>query len=124
MSTSNPIGRFGLAGRVVLVDFGLVAAGAVVTGDLTITNLGAQSRTIAGIAGAPQSDDPKLMDCWGGALGASKGLLGKFGKQRVLDTPISESAFMGAAELPQFPTTSVVTPWRTLLSTLGSMMTL
>ena len=49
------------------------------------------------IAGAPQSDDPKLMDCWGGALGASKGLLGKFGKQRVLDTPISESAFMGAA---------------------------
>jgi pyruvate dehydrogenase E1 component beta subunit len=49
------------------------------------------------IAGAPQSDDPALMDCWGGALGASKGLLGKFGKDRVLDTPITESAFMGAA---------------------------
>jgi pyruvate/2-oxoglutarate/acetoin dehydrogenase E1 component len=36
-------------------------------------------------------------DAWGGALGVTKGLITKFGKERVLDTPISESAFIGAA---------------------------
>ena len=36
-------------------------------------------------------------DAWGDVLGASKGLLGKFGRERVIDTPISESAFIGAA---------------------------
>ncbi len=36
------------------------------------------------------------MDAWGGVLGVTKGLWGKFG-DRVLDTPISESAFIGAA---------------------------
>ncbi len=36
-------------------------------------------------------------DAWGDVLGASKGLLGKFGRGRVFDTPISESAFIGAA---------------------------
>jgi acetoin:2,6-dichlorophenolindophenol oxidoreductase subunit beta len=36
-------------------------------------------------------------DAWGDVLGASKGLLGKFGRERVFDTPISESAFIGAA---------------------------
>ena len=36
------------------------------------------------------------MDAWGGVLGVTKGLWGKFG-ERVLDTPISESAFVGAA---------------------------
>src|SRR5437660_576801 len=36
------------------------------------------------------------MDAWGGVLGVTKGLWGKFG-DRVLDTPISESAFVGAA---------------------------
>jgi acetoin:2,6-dichlorophenolindophenol oxidoreductase subunit beta len=36
-------------------------------------------------------------DAWGDVLGASKGLLGEFGRQRVFDTPISESAFIGAA---------------------------
>ena len=49
------------------------------------------------IAGAPQSDDPAMQDAWGGVLGVTKGLIGKFGRQRVLDTPISESAIMGAA---------------------------
>jgi hypothetical protein len=34
-------------------------------------------------------------DAWGGALGVTKGLYGKFG-DRVMDTPISESAFIGA----------------------------
>ena len=36
-------------------------------------------------------------DAWGDVLGASKGLLGEFGRSRVFDTPISESAFIGAA---------------------------
>ncbi len=36
-------------------------------------------------------------DAWGGAFGVSKGLLGRFGPGRVLDTPITESAFVGAA---------------------------
>jgi pyruvate dehydrogenase E1 component beta subunit len=36
------------------------------------------------------------MDAWGGVLGVSKGLYGKYG-DRIMDTPISESAFIGAA---------------------------
>ncbi|MFI8993316.1 alpha-ketoacid dehydrogenase subunit beta [Streptomyces sp. NPDC053542] len=45
----------------------------------------------AGGAGAPGEPD-----AWGGVLGVTKGLYGKF-PGRVLDTPISESAFVGAA---------------------------
>src|SRR6201991_3878820 len=45
----------------------------------------------AGGAGAPGDDD-----AWGGVLGVTKGLYHKF-PGRVLDTPISESAFIGAA---------------------------
>jgi acetoin:2,6-dichlorophenolindophenol oxidoreductase subunit beta len=36
------------------------------------------------------------MDAWGGVLGVTKGLYPKY-PDRVLDTPISESAFIGAA---------------------------
>lgn len=36
-------------------------------------------------------------DAWGGVLGVTKGLMPEFGRDRVLDTPISESAFIGAA---------------------------
>lgn len=36
-------------------------------------------------------------EAWGGDLGVTKGLVREFGRKRVLDTPISESAFMGAA---------------------------
>lgn len=45
----------------------------------------------AGGAGAPGEED-----AWGGVLGVTKGLYGRF-PGRVLDTPISESAFIGAA---------------------------
>src|ERR1700751_5502304 len=45
----------------------------------------------AGGAGAPGESD-----AWGGVLGVTKGLYDKF-PGRVLDTPISESAFIGAA---------------------------
>jgi acetoin:2,6-dichlorophenolindophenol oxidoreductase subunit beta len=47
---------------------------------------------VAGGAGAPGEDD-----AWGGVLGVSKGLLAEFGRDRILDTPITESAFIGAA---------------------------
>jgi pyruvate dehydrogenase E1 component beta subunit len=46
----------------------------------------------AGGMGAPGEDD-----AWGGPLSVTKGLMGEFGRARVLDTPISESAFIGAA---------------------------
>jgi pyruvate dehydrogenase E1 component beta subunit len=36
-------------------------------------------------------------DAWGGAFGVTKGLLGQFGAERIMDTPITESAFVGAA---------------------------
>ncbi len=36
------------------------------------------------------------IDAWGGVMGVTKGLNGKY-PNRVLDTPISESAFIGAA---------------------------
>jgi len=38
-----------------------------------------------------------VQDAWGDVLGASKGLLPEFGRNRIFDTPISESAFVGAA---------------------------
>ena len=47
---------------------------------------------VAGGLGAPGEQD-----AWGGPLGVTKGLMPKFGRDRVLDTPISESAFIGAA---------------------------
>ncbi len=37
-----------------------------------------------------------VMDAWGGVLGVTKGLYAKFG-DRVMDTPISESSYIGAA---------------------------
>ena len=42
------------------------------------------------------SGSPGEMDAWGGVLGVTNGLWTRFG-DRVLDTPISESAFIGAA---------------------------
>lgn len=40
---------------------------------------------------------PGEQDAWGGPMGVTKGLYSRFGGTRVLDTPISESAFIGAA---------------------------
>ena len=47
---------------------------------------------VAGGMGAAGEDD-----AWGGPLGVTKGLMPEFGRDRVLDTPISESACVGAA---------------------------
>lgn len=45
---------------------------------------------IAGGMGAPGEQD-----AWGGVFGVTKGLLGRFGRTRVVDTPISETAILG-----------------------------
>ncbi len=36
-------------------------------------------------------------DAWGGVMGVTKSLYGRFGPDRVLDTPISEMAYIGSA---------------------------
>lgn len=48
------------------------------------------------VTGASHSDKPEHMDAWGGVLGVTKGLVHEFGRDRVRDTPITESGFMGA----------------------------
>jgi pyruvate dehydrogenase E1 component beta subunit len=49
------------------------------------------------VAGAAGRAHLGLVDAWGGPLRATRGLLQEFGAGRVLDTPISEMAFVGAA---------------------------
>src|SRR5205807_8684829 len=49
---------------------------------------------VAGGAGVDHLQDD---EAWGGALGVSKGLVQEFGRERILDTPITESGFIGAA---------------------------
>src|SRR5256714_2720549 len=49
---------------------------------------------VAGGATVPGFDQE---DAWGGVLGVTKGLVQKFGRDRVLDTPITEAGFIGAA---------------------------
>ncbi len=48
---------------------------------------------VAGGAGRPK----EMQDAWGGVMGVTKGLIAEFGPERVLDTPITESGFIGAA---------------------------
>ena len=47
---------------------------------------------VAGGAGAAGEQD-----AWGGPMGVTKGLMPQFGRERVLDAPITESGFIGAA---------------------------
>jgi pyruvate/2-oxoglutarate/acetoin dehydrogenase E1 component len=49
------------------------------------------------VAGAAGRAHLGLADAWGGPLRATRGLIAEFGPLRVLDTPISEMAFVGAA---------------------------
>ena len=55
--------------------------------DPTVIVLG---EDIAGGAGQKE-------DAWGGVMGATKGLIGKYGAGRVIDTPISETGLVGMA---------------------------
>jgi acetoin:2,6-dichlorophenolindophenol oxidoreductase subunit beta len=47
---------------------------------------------VAGGAGGTGVDD-----AYGGVMGVTRGLVGAFGRERVIDTPITESAIMGMA---------------------------
>ncbi len=49
------------------------------------------------VAGGAGKEDQGIVDAWGGAFGFSKGLITKYGPERVRDTPISETGFIGAA---------------------------
>ena len=51
---------------------------------------------IAGGAGVPHLEENNE-DAWGGVMGVTKGLMPKYGRERVIDTPISEMGYMGAA---------------------------
>ena len=49
------------------------------------------------IAGGAGRKEQGIEDVWGGAFGTTKGLVTKFGTNRVIDAPITESGFVGAA---------------------------
>ncbi|MBB2168528.1 alpha-ketoacid dehydrogenase subunit beta [Gluconacetobacter aggeris] len=44
-----------------------------------------------------QGGSSGVVDAWGGVLGVTKGLYTEFGPERVLDTPITEASYIGAA---------------------------
>ncbi|MDQ3780852.1 MAG: alpha-ketoacid dehydrogenase subunit beta [Chloroflexota bacterium] len=49
------------------------------------------------IAGGAMVDHLANEDAWGGPMGVTKGLVQEFGRDRILDTPITEAGFIGAA---------------------------
>ena len=49
------------------------------------------------VAGGATIDHLKDDEAWGGVMGVTRGLVKTFGRDRVLDTPISESGYIGAA---------------------------
>ena len=61
------------------------------------------AQAISEAIGMEMDRDPKVfvmgedIGRYGGIFGATAGLLDRFGKERIMDTPISETAFLGAA---------------------------
>ena len=51
---------------------------------------------IAGGAGRDE-EHPDAADAWGGPFGVTKGLLPRYGRERVIDTAIAETGFVGAS---------------------------
>lgn len=49
------------------------------------------------VAGGANVDHLQDDEAWGGVLGVTKGLVQEFGRERVLDTPITEAGYVGAA---------------------------
>lgn len=49
------------------------------------------------VAGGAEIDHLADDEAWGGVLGVTKGLVQEFGRDRILDTPISEAGFVGTA---------------------------
>jgi acetoin:2,6-dichlorophenolindophenol oxidoreductase subunit beta len=68
----------------------------------TDRKLTTQKAIAEAIAQSMEADDDVLVmgediGVYGGIFGATEGLLDKFGEERVIDTPISETGFIGAA---------------------------
>ena len=49
------------------------------------------------VAGGATLEHLEEDEAWGGVFGVTKGLVQEFGRERIRDTPISESAYIGAA---------------------------
>ena len=49
------------------------------------------------VAGGGGRQAQGIEDAWGGIMGATRGLIGRFGPERVIDTPISEMGYLGIA---------------------------
>lgn len=49
------------------------------------------------VAGGAEVDHLQDEEAWGGVFGVTKGLVQEFGRGRILDTPITEAGYMGAA---------------------------
>lgn len=49
------------------------------------------------VAGGAEVDHLQNEGAWGGVFGVTKGIVEEFGRTRVLDTPIAEAGYMGAA---------------------------
>ncbi|MDD9148590.1 MULTISPECIES: alpha-ketoacid dehydrogenase subunit beta [unclassified Sporolactobacillus] len=49
------------------------------------------------VAGGAEVDHLQDEGAWGGVFGVTKGIVEEFGRTRVLDTPIAEAGYMGAA---------------------------
>ncbi|MFB5662858.1 alpha-ketoacid dehydrogenase subunit beta [Alteribacillus sp. HJP-4] len=49
------------------------------------------------IAGGAEVDHLQNEEAWGGVMGVTQGLVQEFGRDRVLDTPIAEAGYVGAA---------------------------
>ncbi len=49
------------------------------------------------VAGGGGREEQGIEEAWGGIMGMTKGLLKRFGPDRVLDTPISEMGFLSTA---------------------------
>ena len=63
--------------------------------DASVVQIGEDLR--GGHAGTNPDLDSKKIEAFGGVLGVTKGLWGEFGSERVIDTPITESAIIGMA---------------------------
>ncbi|WP_082235376.1 alpha-ketoacid dehydrogenase subunit beta [Halobacillus massiliensis] len=49
------------------------------------------------VAGGAEVDHLQNEEAWGGVMGVTKGLVQEFGRDRILDTPIAEAGYVGAA---------------------------
>lgn len=63
--------------------------------DPAVVQIGEDLR--GGHAGTNPDLEEKKIEAFGGVLGVTKGLWGEFGSDRVIDTPITESAIVGMA---------------------------